>query len=182
MRETVLWQRLDRSSIEFSQWEWDRAVVFGGEVVGDLNGALGRVKYQVRVGEDQFTRGARIHLWSNRGHHQLHLFRSYTGEWQANGRARPDLTDATDVDIGVTPATNTLPLRRFRLAVGESRDLVAAWVRFPTLSVVPAYQRYTRIATNRYLYESLESGYRAELTVQNDGIVVQYADIWRMLT
>lgn len=47
---------------------------------------------------------------------------------------------------------------------------------------MPAHQRYTRVAERRYLYESLDSGYQAELTVQDDGIVVQYADIWRTLT
>lgn len=89
---------------------------------------------------------------------------------------------ARDVDIGVTPSTNILPLRRFRLAVGESCDLMAAWIQFPALSVHSARQRYTRIAADRYWYESLGSGFRATLTVGDDGMVVQYADLWRRLS
>ena len=182
MRQTAMWQRLDRPVVEFLQWQADREFVLRGEVVGDIDGLLGRVIYRVRTGGDLLTRVARIQLRSHSGGCHLHLSRNQQGQWLANGTERPDLAGATDVDIGVTPATNTLPIRRFRLAVGESRDLVAAWVQFPALSVMSAHQRYSRVAEDRYLYELLDSGYQAELTVQDDGIVVQYADIWRTLT
>lgn len=182
MSETATWQRLDRSSLEFLQWSADHEFVLRGEVVGDIDGLLGRVMYRVRTGSDLLTRVVRIQFLSHSGAHYLRLSRNHQGQLHANGTERPDLADATDVDIGVTPSTNTLPIRRFRLAVGESRDLVAAWIRFPELSVIPARQRYTRVTEDHYLYESLDSGYQARLTVQNDGIVVQYADIWRALT
>lgn len=182
MSQAVLWQRLDRPTLEFAQWTVDREVILRRDVVGDMNGVPGRVMYRVRVGDDQLTRVVRVHLWSDSGNRHLYLCRSHQGQWQANGIARPDLADATDVDIGVTPATNTLPIRRFRVAVGESCELVAARVQFPALSVIPARQRYTRIGADRYLYESLESRCWAELTVRDDGIVVQYGDIWRTLT
>lgn len=181
MSRIAMWQRLDRPALECVQWTVGRELVLRGDVVGDIHGLLGRVAYRVRVGGDLLTRAARIHLWSDSANRHLQLSRNREGRWQANGLDRPDLADATDIDIGVTPATNSLPIRRFRLAVGASRDLVAAWVQFPTLSVIPAHQRYTRIATDRYLYESRDSGYQAELTVQEDGMVVQYADIWRTL-
>ena len=182
VRATVLWQCLDRPTLEFFQWTDDHEVAMRGEVVGDIGGIPGRVKYQVRTGSDWLTRVVRIQFRFDTGGRYLHLSRNLHGQWHVNGTKRPDLANVTDVDIGVTPATNTLPIRRFRLAVGESRNLVAAWVQFPALSVTPAHQRYTRIAADRYLYESLDSGYQAELTVQNDGIVVQYANVWRVLT
>jgi hypothetical protein len=112
---------------------------------------------------------------------RLRLLRTRDGQWLVNDMARPDLAGASDVDIGASPSTNALPIRRFRLAVGHSQDLLAAWVQFPSLTVGPAHQRYTRLSEHRYRYESLHSGYQAEITVQNDGIVVQYDNIWRLL-
>ena len=182
MSRTVLWQCVAHPMLEFFQWTNDPEVVLRGEVVGNINGIPGRVRYRVRVGANHVTQGVRIHFWSDAGHRHLHLDRSQSDSWKVDGVMRPDLGDATDVDIGITPATNTLPLRRFGLAVGESRDLVAAWVQFPTLSVVAAHQRYTRTADDRYRYQSLDSGYQAELIVRGDGLVVKYADIWHMLT
>jgi len=34
-------------------------------------------------------------------------------------------------DLGITPATNALPINRLRIPVGESRKMRAAWVQFP---------------------------------------------------
>lgn len=103
-------------------------------------------------------------------------------QWQVDEQEREDLTGCVDVDLSITPATNTLPIRRLRLAVGESAEVTAAWVRFPALSVEPLRQRYTRLAENRYRYESLESGFTAELTVDDQGLVTHYPGGWEMWT
>jgi hypothetical protein len=113
--------------------------------------------------------------------HRLRLLRTRDGQWRVDDMARPDLKGASDVDIGASPSTNALPIRRLRLAIGQSHDLMTAWVLFPSLTVSPSHQRYTRVAERRYRYESLDTGYQAEITVQNDGIVVQYDNIWRLL-
>ncbi len=91
--------------------------------------------------------------------------------------ARDDLAGCIDVDLGITPSTNTLPIRRLNLQVGESADVTAAWVRFPELTVEPLAQRYTRLDERRYRYEST-TGFSAELEVDELGLVVRYGDIW----
>jgi uncharacterized protein len=82
-----------------------------------------------------------------------------------------------DVDLNVTPATNTLSLRRLNLEVGASAEVVAAWVRFPELTVEPLWQRYTRIAEDRYGYES-DGGFTSELRVDELGLVVSYKGLF----
>jgi hypothetical protein len=83
-----------------------------------------------------------------------------------------------DVDLAFTPATNILPLRRLELAVGESREVTAAWVRFPDLSVEPLAQRYTRLDERRVRYESRGGAFTAELEVDELGLVVRYPPLW----
>jgi hypothetical protein len=82
------------------------------------------------------------------------------------------------VDLAVTPSTNTLPIRRLDLAVGEGRDVVAAWVRFPGLTIEPLPQRYVRIAEHQYRYESRGGEFTAELEVDTLGVVVRYGSFW----
>ena len=86
------------------------------------------------------------------------------------------LKGCTDVDLGCSPATNTLPIRRLRLAVGASHTIRAAWVRFPELVVEKAAQTYTRLDEFTYRYAS--GTFEAELTVDDDGLVAGYA-VWR---
>jgi hypothetical protein len=151
------------------------------DVVGDLDGRPGRVQYRVDAQDNGITQAVRIHVCFGCKNHHLHLYRKPEDQWLVDGIDEPRLRDATDIDIGVTPATNTLPIRRFGLGIGESRDLAAVWIRFPDLSLWLAHQRYTCIGPQRYRYESLDTGYQADLTVRDDGSVEQYADVWRAL-
>jgi uncharacterized protein len=82
-----------------------------------------------------------------------------------------------DVDLGFTPATNTLPIRRLGLEVGEAAELAVAWLRWPTLRVERAEQRYERLARDRYRYSS--GDFEADLTVDEHGLVVEYEGVWR---
>ncbi|PSR22196.1 MAG: hypothetical protein C7B45_07425 [Sulfobacillus acidophilus] len=86
-----------------------------------------------------------------------------------------------DVGIGVTPSTNTLPIRRLDLDVGESQDCWATWVRFPDLTLHALAQRYTRLSSDVYRYESLQSGFQATLRVDDHGIIQQYTGLWSVL-
>lgn len=68
-------------------------------------------------------------------------------------------------------------------ATGESREISVVYVAAPDFTVRPFRQRYTRLddsdGQQRYRYESLESGFTADLPVDDDGFVVAYPAIWR---
>lgn len=83
-----------------------------------------------------------------------------------------------DVDLGFTPSTNLLPIRRLDLPVGASAEVRAAWIRFPDLDLLPLEQKYTRLGANKYLYESAGGKFRRELEVDDYGFVLKYPDFW----
>lgn len=91
------------------------------------------------------------------------------------------LRGLVDVDLGFTPATNTLSLRRLAPAIGSSVDVTALWVRFPELTIEPLPQRYTRLSETRYRYESASGAFVAELEVDDLGLVVVYEGGWRRI-
>lgn len=92
--------------------------------------------------------------------------------------SRADLAAAREVDISATPLTNTLPIRRLRLAVGDAADIITAYISVPELAVSPHPQRYTRIGPREYLYESRDSDFRRVVTVDDDGIVLDYPGLF----
>jgi uncharacterized protein len=98
--------------------------------------------------------------------------------WTAEGAEMAALHWLIDVDLSVTPATNTLPIRRLALDVGQKCDVTAAWVRFPALTVEPLLQTYERVATNVYRYTSNGGSFSALLEVDDLGLVVRYERIW----
>jgi hypothetical protein len=103
------------------------------------------------------------------------------GHWQhGDGRIIDELESCIDIDIWPTPFTNSFPIRREPLAVGERRRFHMAWISAPDLTFHPKPQAYTRLANQLYLFEDLDgSGYTAELSVDQDGIVLDYPDLFR---
>jgi len=82
------------------------------------------------------------------------------------------LAGCTDVDLGFSPSTNTLPIRRLALAVGKSETIEAAWVLFPDLEVRVSSQTYTRVSDQNYRFAS--GDFAAELGVDAAGLVTDY--------
>ncbi len=103
------------------------------------------------------------------------------GHWRhGDGRAIVELDGCTDIDIWPTPFTNSFPIWREPMAVGERREFRMAWVFAPDLAIQPQPQAYTRLADRLYLFENLDgNGFRAELPVDEDGIVLDYPDLFR---
>lgn len=109
---------------------------------------------------------------------QLDVSRDDDGAWWVDGTARPDLADAVDPDLSFSPFTNTLPIRRLDLAVGAAADIVTAYVDGETFEVSPDPQRYTRLDTDRYVYESRDGDFHREISVDADGVVVDYPGLF----
>ena len=103
------------------------------------------------------------------------------GHWRhGDGRAIIDLDGCIDIDIWPTPFTNSFPIWREPMAVGERREFRTAWLCAPELTVRAQPQAYTRLADHLYLFENLDgSGFHAKLPVDEDGIVLDYPDLFR---
>jgi hypothetical protein len=105
------------------------------------------------------------------------------GHWRDGaGRPLPELEGAIDVDVSVTPFTNTLPIRRLELRAGQSADLRVAYISLPECTVTADPQRYVCLEPRRrYRYESLDSDFIREIEVDEDGLVVIYPGLFRRL-
>ena len=113
--------------------------------------------------------------------HRRHGSNGDAHTWSdANGVAQDTLRGCIDVDITATPFTNTLPIRRLRLERGERRVIRVAYVRVPELSVNAVEQAYTCIEPNRrYRYEGLDTAFTADITVDEDGLVLDYPGLFK---
>lgn len=81
---------------------------------------------------------------------------------------------ALDVDLGGSPLTNTLPIRRLGLLdqPGERHTIDVAWVLVPSLEVVVSSQTYQAVGDGVVRFTS--GTFAAELTVDDRGYVRRY--------
>ena len=154
----------------------DTGLALVGTVLGAEGGVPARTEYRVLADRDGFTTA--VHVRDLRGFETrtMALERDAKGRWTVDGKAVRKLKGCADVDLGCSPSTNTLPIRRLRLGIGAAGTIEAALVRFPELDVVKVKQTYTRLGDVTYRFVS--GTFEAELIVDDDGLVAQYAD-WR---
>jgi len=154
----------------------DSGLSLVGTVLGAEAGAPIRIEYRVLTDGAGLTTATHVRDLRGFETRTLALERDTKGNWMVDGRSVRALKGCTDVDLGCSPSTNTLPIRRLRVAPGKSSTIKVAWVRFPELVVVKATQTYLRLDEFTWRYSS--GSYESDLTVDDDGLVAAYAD-WR---
>lgn len=152
-------------------------------VVLAIDGERGpfRLAYRLAWDEEWRLRGADVAVATQRFTRSLLLRVDDEGHWmRGDGQPLDHLDGCIDIDIWPTPFTNSFPIRRVPLAIGERREFRMAWLFAPDLTIKAQPQAYTRLAERRYLFENLDgSGFRAELAVDEDGIVLDYPGLFR---
>jgi uncharacterized protein len=140
-----------------------------------------RLMYRLAWDESWCVRQADLSVTTEKFTRAISLNTDGQGCWRdGDGRTRDDLDGCLDIDIWPTPFTNSFPIRRAPMAVGERRQFRMAWIFGPDLTVHPQPQAYTRLADRLYLFENLDgSGFKAELPVDDDRIVLDYPDLFR---
>jgi hypothetical protein len=149
---------------------------------------------------DQFvTHSLTVRAQGDGWHRALILERSDSGAWSCTPETHGSaplpppggdlraLNGALDCDLAFSPLTNTLPVLRHALHRGGGPlDFLMAWVSVPDLAVTPSPQRYTfvRHDPNARIvrFESLDDAFIAHVAFDDDGLVVDYPGLARLVS
>ena len=177
---SVMWQRNGQISLEhFRLFRLPDKFILQGTLLAHTGTVPQEMHYIVSCGTDWVTQAVHVSILEGSHVRSLQLQRDAAGIWRRDNEPLPEFEGLVDVDLQITPSTNTLPIRRLKLNVGQAADTDALWVRFPALTLERLPQRYTRLAEMQYIYESAGGAFRADLEVDGEGVVVRYADIWQ---
>jgi hypothetical protein len=173
------WRHVDAQDgfeVLFAQREPD-GYRLEGHSTGVEEGEPWGIRYDFSVDERWTTRTAVVRGTSSRGSFEVRLEGDGAGHWLVDGEPAPELDGCFDVDLEASVCTNCLPVRRLDLPVGEQADAPAAYVRAADLGVERLAQRYRRLDSGRYDYESPDHGFRAVLAYDEHGLIVDYPGI-----
>jgi uncharacterized protein len=131
------------------------------------------VHYAVSLDEGWTTRTARVFEWSRPGVREVFLEVDGSGRWHVDGGAGPELDGYLDVDLESSACTNTIPVHRFRLAVGQSAEAPAVYVRVRDLQAERLEQRHARVLDDgshqRYDYRAPDCHFESVLSTTMQG-------------
>ena len=171
----------------FAAWRFVDAVD-GFEVVyaepGRLRGHTSAVEdgqayavgYEITVDARWRTREVRVSSDTVAGTIRTVLLSDGEGRWTVDGVPAPHLDGLLDVDLEASACTNTLPVHRLVLPVGNETVAAAVYVQALDLAVRRLDQTYRRLDDHRFDYAS-EGDFRAVLTYDSAGLVVDYPGI-----
>ncbi|WP_051619997.1 putative glycolipid-binding domain-containing protein [Haematomicrobium sanguinis] len=169
LADAYMWRGVDDPSRQDSAWihfddSWMQAHGFSLTPEYELS-------WDLRVDPGWITRRLRVSVVSR-----------YFPE---HGITDPDaLSDALDCDLALCPVTNTMPIRRLGLLEHPTPEttLTMAWVEVPSLRVVPSRQIYSSSGDGTVRYQSAERDFTAELTVDADGVVIDYPGLAKRIS
>jgi len=177
---TGLWRWLQGTGLERFEFlhigdEW----IFRGTILTLAHDAAAEARYEITCDHSFRTKGASVSIRDAAGERKLQIT-AQDGRWFENGVENQTVRGAIDIDLGWSPSTNTLPIRRLGLEIGQtSGEFIAAWVRFPELTLQPLQQEYLRLSDREYRYSSRGGAFVANVLVDNDGVALNYEGFWQ---
>lgn len=182
LKRSVVWKNLLLDGRDYgSLWQTAEGWMLKGTVVGVLKDQRPMLaNYEIHCDDNWLTHRVQVDRTIGSDTKNLSISVESRGVWRSSGQELRQVQGCDDVDLAVTPATNTLAIRRLDLQVGSSASIIAAWVKFPELTVQPLSQRYTRTAQNTYRYSS-NTGFMADIVVDDLGLVMSYPGVWERI-
>lgn len=182
---TVVWRSVQHQGLEYLTLEADEDGVRARSVIiGVSDTAVFRLDYNIVC--DAAFRVRKARLFTD-GQAPLHLLSDGQGNW-TNWAGLPlyQLTGCIDIDVSVSPFTNTLPIRRAQWTRGSSETVKIGYITAPSLELSSTVQRYTCLEQTAdgglFRFEDLDNGFTADLPVDRDGLVIDYPGLFERIS
>jgi hypothetical protein len=176
----VVWQSELLSTTEILSIEDAGKYRANGKITGALKNHPLQVSYELIIDHNWHIISVAIEVKAEKSF-KLFLEKK-NGKWyDLQGKYYPDLDSAIDVDISLTPFTNTLPIRRLKLAEGKKEEITVVYFDLPEDMFKAVTQNYTNMGKGLYKYENINKGFTSMIQTNEDGLVVDYPGIWQMV-
>ena len=175
---TAFWQRLDTEGYDACRlirradgWRLSGAAVF------DHQGQVCILDYMVDCDASWRTLSARVD--GSVGFETLVFdIEKRDRDWLLNGEVQSAARGCIDLDLGFTPATNLIAIRRLDPGGEADTPAPAAYYLEFSLELGIVEQTYRRTGKDKLHYRSPAYGYDETLTVSEVGFVSHYPTLW----
>jgi hypothetical protein len=100
------------------------------------------------------------------------------GNWRCNGKPADQFYGCIDIDISLTPFTNSLPINRLQLSQNQAQEIQVIYIDLLDLQIKPVRQKYSRLSDTAYHYENIPNDFEAKIQVDESGLVVDYPSLF----
>ncbi|MBC7851429.1 MAG: putative glycolipid-binding domain-containing protein [Chitinophagaceae bacterium] len=179
MRTNILWTGREYYSLEDCViLRSTTGLEIDSTIIGYYKGQIYHVRYKISTSLTWRTKDVAIdyRLGHRSGH--INLTSDFNGKWSLQNQPTSELDGCVDVDIPLTPFTNTLPINRLNLSVGDESTIKVVYIDLFNNSIRAVNQRYQKIAGNSFHYENVPNDFEAVIEVDDAGLVIDYPSLF----
>lgn len=147
-------------------------------VIGYYEKKMYKVDYLIRTNRNWETVGVEIESRHSNQTQSIRLEADGKGNWLSNGKRADLFAGCIDVDISLTPFTNTLPINRLRLRQGQTQEIRVVYCNLLEHQLQAVRQKYTRLSDTEYRYENVPNDFEATILADESGFVVDYPGLF----
>jgi len=177
MQTNILWSGIEYYSLENCIVDSDDGVIVNSTIVGFYNEQIYRVKYLIKLNKLWETHYCFVKSQFNNEIKKFE-FEKDQNQWSLNRKYFDSFDGCTDVDIPLTPFTNSLPINRLKLSLGQEENIDIIYIDLFENSIKHVKQKYRRISSEVYKYENVPNDFEAEIRVDKEGFVIDYPQLF----
>lgn len=179
--KTLIWQGVIYQSLEyFTIKENDENYTVESKIIGCYEDKIYAVNYRLSIDKDWTIKEFLIESEINTIKNKM-TGKRLQNNWEINDAIRPDCKDFTFIDISLTPFTNTLPINNLSLTENHPQEINVIYIDVLNNLMKPAKQQYTKTGSNGYLYENIETDFKADIVVDKTGLVIHYPGLFEKI-
>ena len=154
--------------------------IISSVIVGFHKGLTYRLRYTIEVNADWQTLQCDI-ITEVDGQLQNYSFHNVgNSQWTMNGVLHPEFDGCTEVDISLTPLTNTLPINRLRLKVNIEAEIKVICIDVLKQEINTVRQKYRKLSADEYRFENVSNDFKALIKVNAQGFVTDYPPLFAL--
>ena len=180
MQINILWTGREYYSLENCLVNTtDTGSEITSNIIGYYDEKIYSVEYKILTNENWETTLLEINSRHSNQTQLIRLESDGKGNWESKGKKAEQFNGCIDVDIPLTPFTNTLPIKRLDLTPGQEQEIDVIYCDLLELQIKRVRQKYTCLSNTEFHYENVPNDFEATITVDESGLVIDYPALFK---
>lgn len=178
MNRSLIWKGLYYDSIESCIVDVsEKEIVIKSTIIGSHNSIRVTADYQIKTTPYWIVKSFEINYSFNKINRKISGVRS-NAEWIIDGQAHNEFKNCVDIDITLTPFTNSLPINRLNLSIDQSKQIDVVYINILEDKLYPVKQQYAKKSLTQYNFQNVPNDFEADITVDKEGFVAHYPELF----
>lgn len=179
MQRIIIWKGIFYHSLEHCVVTVTKnKLAVQATIVGHTKEDAYCVKYNIGTNDLFETREAIVDISYNGNDRVISLRKNDSKGWLLNGKAAPDFDDCIDIDISLTPFSNTLPVKRLSFDKVREHQVKVIYIDILEETIKPVFQKYVKLTERLYRFENVPNDFDANIEFDEMGFVKHYPGLF----